>query len=557
MGSHDYAQKNEKGSLYMTKPEKIIKRNDDLSSKNSNWNSYWQQLATFCLPRKAWIDSIKITGEQLKLKTVFDSTAMRSLKTMAAGFHSNLTNPSSKWFNLRTRDMALMDSKDVSVWFKEVEDVIFGTLNSSNFDTTMQEFYLNSGCFGTGSVLTLEDAKEKVRFTEIPIEQIMIEEDAYGRVNRMYRSFNMTVQQAFDRWGANAGEAVLDKLENKPNEDMKFLHYVGPREKTQAGKEDSINMPYESIWIEVSKKHLIGEGGFKEFPYAVGRFYKDTNDVFGYSPAMDALYEIKLINAQVRTMLRASMKQSDPALVVPRRGYVLPLNLNPGAVNYRDDKIASDSLTQIPSGGNLPITFEIVQAGKQDIKDSFFVPLFQAISNITHQMTIPEVQRRVAENMVLLGPVVGRFTQEVLDPIILRVFSILWDAGDIPEPPQELQDQEMDIVYISPLAKVQRTSEIYEMQAFMQDVGMIATAKQEVIDKIKGDTFVDELATIRGINPELLASDEEVSQIRQQRAEAMAQQQQQAQMAQAAQTADVGSKALKNVKEAEAVGETE
>lgn len=500
----------------------IIKRCEDLNSDNANWQSYYQELADFCLPRKGNIMSLRTRGEKLKMNHLYDATAIISLKIMSAGFHSNLTNPSSKWFNLRTRDIRLMKLHEVMMWFKEVEDIMYGTINSSNFDTTMQEFYLGAGCFGTGAILTLEDPKEKVRFTEIPIEQIVMEEDAYGRVNRMYRKFFYTVQQAYDLWGEKAGEAVTGKVKDKPNARLEFIHYVGPRDKYISGKRDGINMPFMSMWIEKSKKHLIGQGGFLEFPYSVGRFYKDTNDVMGFSPAMDALPWIKLVNAQSKTMLRASMKAADPALILPRRGFVLPLNANPSATNYHDSKVTADAIKQMPTSANIPITLEVIKQVKTDIEKAFFVPLFQALSAVTKQMTVPEVQRRIAENMILLGPVVGRFTQEVLDPIISRVFNILWRNSEIPEPPTVLTGQEMDIVYISPLAKAQRESEIYSIEAFLTDVSAIAQAKPGCLDKINEDNAVDVIAKVRGIDPSLIRSDSEIQAIRQQRAEEQA-----------------------------------
>ena len=537
--------------------EKICTRGQELNDSNGSWHSYFQDLAKYCLPRKAWVTSQKSKGEKLKLQEVYDSTGIRALKIMAAGFHSNLTNPSSKWFNLRTRDMKTMEEKDAQLWFNDVEDIMFGALASSNFDTTMQEFYLNAGCFGTGTILTLEDVEEKIRFTEIPIEQVAFEEDSYGRVNRVFRTFPLTAQQAFDLWGDNAGEAVKEIVKKKPNEVMKFLHYVAPRDSREAGKANSANMPYMSLWIELSKKHLIGEGGFNDNPYAVGRFYKDTAEVFGFSPAMDVLPDLRLVQAQVKTMLRASMKAADPALIAPRKGFIAPLNANPGKINYFDKKNAEDTVTAFPNGGNFSLTIEVIKETQLNIEKAFFVPLFQAISNITKQMTVPEVQRRISENMVLLGPVVGRFTQEMLDPIVLRVFDILYRGGHLPAPPPSIQGQDMDVVYISPLARAQKESQIYSIQSFMKDVGLIAQANPAVIDKINTDKMVDDIAIIRGISPDLIKDDTEVEQIRQQRAEAQAQAMQQQQMAQMAQTADAGASAEKQLAEAEATKEGE
>jgi len=531
----------------MNKAEKLIKQCDDINSNNSNWKNYQEEVNSYVIPRKAWVNTPKQTGEKLKFNFLFDSTAIRALKIMAAGFHSNLTNPSTKWFNLRTRDLETMNDQAVQIWFKEVEDIMFGTLSSSNFDTTMQEFYLSVGACGTSAIYTQTDPIEKVRFTEIPTGQLAFSEDASGRVNRMYRSFPLTAQQAFDRWGNKAGKAVLDAYKDKPNDKLDFLHYVGPRNSYNPNKIDNLNMPFESIWMEKSLKHEIDQSGYREFPYSVGRFYKDSTDVMGYAPSMDVLADIKLVNIQVKTMLRAAMKQADPAYILPDKGFILPLNSNPNATNYRREGTSSADIQQLPSNGNIPITMEVIKMVQDGINQAFFVPLFRALSDITKTMTIPEIQRRIAENMVLLGPTVGRFTQDVLDTLLMRVFSILYESGELPPVPEAIQDQDLDIVYISPLAKAQRETEVYSVQSWLGDVVMVAQYKQQALDIPKEDKIVRDLSRIRGINPEYLNSEEDVAEIRKARAEAQAMQAQMEQIKQGADILKTGSEAGKNM----------
>ena len=532
----------------MTKlAEKLIRRCEGINSDNSNWRSYQEEVNSYVIPRKAWVNTMKQRGARLKMNFLFDSTAIRSLKIMAAGFHSNLTNPSTKWFNLRTRNLALMDKRGVAVWFKEVEDIIFATLSSSNFDTTMQEFYLSVGSAGTSAILIQRDPIEKVRFTEIPTGQLAFAEDANGRVNQMYRSFPLTAEQAYEKWGDKAGEAVLKTYLDKPDEKLDFLHYVGPRHIYNPNKIDNLNLPFMSVWIEKSKKELIAESGYKEFPYAVGRFYKDSTDPMGYSPAMDVSPDIKLVNAQVKTMLRASMKQADPSYILPDKGFILPLNSNPGATNYRKEGTSADDLREMPSSGNIPITIEVIKMVQDNIESAFFVKLFQALTNITKTMTIPEVQRLISENLVLLGPTVGRFTQDVLDVEIMRVFSILLDDGDLPEIPEALEDQELDIVYISPLAKAQRETEVYTIESFLGDVAAVAQYKPAALDLINEDKIIRVIAQVRGINPEILNSKESVEEIRQIRAEAEQQAMQMARIKDGVDTMKTGSEIDKNL----------
>ncbi len=530
-------------------PEEAIRRQKELDSERSNMASYWQELANWCLPRKAGITTKRTPGEQLDFHRIFDNTAITSLKIMASGFHSHLTNPSAQWFEYRMKEKALNAIKAVKVWLKDVEDIVFSTLNTSNFDGTMQEFHQGSGCFGTGSIFTERDIKTKVRFTMLPIGETFIEEDAQGRVNRVYRKFQYTVQQAFGRWGDAAGETVAKAVrEKKYSEMIDILHWIIPREKRIAGKEDALNMAFESKWVEIKKAHLIRESGFEEFPIATGRFWKETGEKWGYSPAMDVMASIRMINAEKKVIIRGAMKQVDPAISIPSRGYIMPLNMNPSGINYRNPQTAKDDLQFLQTKGKIGIGLDMIHDVKNEIEEGFYVPLFKAFSQITKQMTIPEVQRRIAENMALLGPVVGRFTQEVLDPILIRVFFILLRDGFLPEPPREIEGKEFDVIYISQLAKAQRAPEIISLEKAMGTVGQISTYIPSVLDKIDGDKITDIVWDVNGANPEALRDVDEVTAIRQSKADAAAKVEEQADMAQVAETAETISKTDKNLR---------
>lgn len=509
--------------------QRIVSNNKALTGQNGDWKSYFQDLADFILPRKAWITTVKTKGERLQFNYLYDSTAIRSARTAAAGFHSNLTNPSSKWFGLETKNKDLMKSHAIKKFFFDSRDAVLGALNSSNFDTSMQEAYMDGLVFGTLNILSQADTKKKVRFTTIPIEQCNYEEDAYGNICAIYRNFKLTPMEAYMLWGVKAGTSVMEIMgeyernneTSKAFTDMDFLHYVGPRERRDFTKGDSKNMPYESVWIAQKGKdgpELIEESGFEELPFHVGRFYKDTNDVFGFSPAMDCLADIKLINAAKRTTLRRAMKEADPPISSPYKGYMAPLNFNPAAVNYRDPKHANDKIEPLVWNSNFQITKEFMEEVKNNIMDGFYVNLFRSLSEITKQMTVPEVQHRIAEAMTELGPVVGRLTHEVHSPLILRTFFILYRNGELPPVPEELFGADFDPVYLSPLAKAQREYEMNSIDNFLARVGTIAQAKPGVLDKIDEDKTIDIMAEIAGTNPDILRSDDVVKKIRDDRA---------------------------------------
>ena len=504
--------------------KEIIENNKYLTGANGNWRSYFQDIADFCLPRKAWITSMKITGDRLKFNFLYDSVAIRGLQTMASGFHTNLTNPSSEWFSWQTRKPALMRNFDVRRWLQDVEEDMYSVINGSNFDTSAQEFYMDCGCFGTAVLFTQEDAKDKIRYKSIPIEQVNLEEDANERVCAVYRNFKLTAIQAFMLWGDKVGKSVMECVNgNKPFETFDFLHYVGPRNRRDATKSDNLNMPWESVWINVKEELKLEESGYHEFPYSVVRFWKHNTDVFGFSPAMDALADIHLRNAAKRTTMRRAMKETDPPISVPSKGFMLPLNFNPTAVNYRDPKVANDAIQALVWNSNFQISKEFMDDVKDAIEQAFYVPLFRTLSDVNKQMTVPEVQRRIAENMGLLGPVIGRFIHEGWNPMLQRTFAIRYRSGELQPAPAALAGQDMDLIYNSPLAIAQRMVKMNSIGQFLQTVAGMAQIVPNVIDKVDEDKTVDEMSRIMSITPRILRDERAVNKIREDRQKQQAQ----------------------------------
>ena len=503
--------------------EKILGQDAFLYSKDGNWRSYYQDVADFSLPRKAWITSIKATGEQLKYNFLYDVRVIRDVKKASAGFHSQLCNPASKWWGMTTRDVKYRDSRASQIYFKDCEDIQYSVMNNSNFDAEIQEHFTDDIVFGMGNVLTLDDPIDEVNYQEIPIEQYSIEEDARGRVIAMYRTFEYSAVTCWGLWGDKCSREIKDCIRDKKYYIMfKILHYVGPRDRRDVMKKDSRNMPWASMWIVKQGGHLLDESGFEEFPYSVDRFWKDANETRGYSPVMDILASVKLLNAEKRTLIKTAMMMAGPPHLLPSKGFVLPFNLNPHASNYYDpSKTTAEAFKQIESKGNIPLTVEVMKLEQDEIDQGLFIPQFESLANITKQMTVPEVQRRVAESMYLLGPAVGRMTK-TLRNILFRTYAILNRKGLLPEPPDELKGKDLEIMFLSPLAKAQRASELSNLTTFLQIAGEMGQFKPEVLDTLDADHILEIVGEVQGVDPTVFVEKKKVEEIRANRAKQQA-----------------------------------
>ena len=303
---------------------------------------------------------------------------------------------------------------------------------------------------------------------------------------------------------------------------FKILHYVGPRDRRDVMKKDSRNMPWASMWIVKQGGHLLDESGFEEFPYSVDRFWKDANETRGYSPVMDILASVKLLNAEKRTLIKTAMMMAGPPHLLPSKGFVLPFNLNPHASNYYDpSKTTAEAFKQIESKGNIPLTVEVMKLEQDEIDQGLFIPQFESLANITKQMTVPEVQRRVAESMYLLGPAVGRMTK-TLRNILFRTYAILNRKGLLPEPPDELKGKDLEIMFLSPLAKAQRASELSNLTTFLQIAGEMGQFKPEVLDTLDADHILEIVGEVQGVDPTVFVEKKKVEEIRANRAKQQA-----------------------------------
>jgi len=529
--------------------EAIIKNFDKLDSDRSNYHSLWQKLAKYCIPRKAYITKERHAGEKYAFD-VYDSTAIQSSLVLAAGLHSYLTNPASKWFVLKTQDRKFMDDQSVKMWLKEAEDKIYDVLNSSNFAQMIHETYLDLSIFGTSGLYEEEDPTDIVRFFSWPIGDIFIEEDDRGRVITVYRRFKLTARQAQLKWGDKAGEAVKKALDNK-NEQKKieFIQCVTPRYERTAGTDDAQNMPYASYYVEREKKQLISEGGYLEFPFFVPRFNKHNDDPYGSSPGMVSLPDILQLNKMDETIIRAAQIKIDPPLSVPHGGYMLPIKWKPRAVNYRTSKDPKDNITPIITGVDIPVGLEMEDRRRTIIKQNFFVDLFLLLAQ-KERMTATEVMQRVEEKMLILAPTLGRLMSELLDPIITRTLNILIRGGHIPPPPESIAGKDYVVEYTSPLARAQRFEEMKSINNAMTVIGNIAGMLPYVLDKINGDKVVDQIADLYNLSPDFINDDNTIKEIREGREEM---QQMQAEL----EAAKTGAGAMKDASQAKKNAEPE
>jgi hypothetical protein len=411
------------------------------------------------------------------------------------------------------------------------------TINRSNFYDQIFPSYKSSGVYGTSFIFEEEDIQDGARFYNMPLSQCLIVEDSKGRACEYFIEFEYTARQAEDRWGraALSSEMQEELTQNKGgNTKHKFILYIAKRVRREIQKSDKKNLPVEATWIDVKGRLIVEESGYHEFPAMVHRFDKRPFIPWGFSPAMKAMPFARILNTIAKTNLRTLMKHTDPPLALPDNAFVLPFNMNPRAVNYyKKDSMTGKDIFPFGNYGDPQAGLMGVEYYSRQVKSLMFNDVFLAFNNITKEMNNPEVMERINEKMTLLGPAVGRYLSEVLNPIVQRTIGILFRKGRFPEPPEDMMmNPEYEIDFIGALAQAQRRSELNTLVTGLTMMGQMAQFSPEVLDKVSADKVVDQVWSITGAPIHVLRDDAEIQKIREGRAEQQVQAQQMA-MAQA------------------------
>jgi len=523
----------------------IRKRLDKLEADRGTWESHWQEILDYVMPRKAEITFLRSRGEK-RTEVLFDSTAITANNLLAASLQGTLTSPSLPWFSLKLRDDDANKVRDIQIWLEDTARRMYAVFNESNFNTEVHEMYLDLCSVGTSAIF-VEEANEGflqggLHFNTLHIAEYFIQENSTGRVDTLYRKYKMTARQAVQEFGEdNVGTKIKDALKDKPDTQFNFIHAVEPT----ADYERSVDMksktklPFHSCHVCFEDKMVVRTGGYNEFPYLVPRWSKATGEIFGRSPSYNALPDIKTLNKAVEIGLKAWAKAIDPPLLVTDDGVIGRVRMTPAGITV----VRSDTAVKpLQIGSNWQITDLKENQLRTAIRQAYYSDQLQLQEG--PQMTATEVQVRYELMQRLLGPTLGRFQTEFLNPLIERVFGIMMRSDALMPRPEAMSDMNMDIEYVGPLARSQRMEEAIAVERLYQLAMQVVQIDPTVMDVIDHEQAIRMRATLLGVPKTVLRGEDEVAEIREQRAAAQQQAQEQAMAQQQADTALSQGKAM-------------
>ena len=507
-----------------TKRADLLTRWGHLRSERATWWSHWQEVTTYLLPRNGrYFEQDRNKGHR-RHNSIYDNTGTRALRTLGAGMMAGATSPARPWFRLGTADPELNRYTPVKLWLNDVTERMQLVFQKSNTYRTLHSMYEELGAFGTAGSIILPDTKTAIHHYPVTIGEYAIATDYQGRVNTLYREFQKTVGEVVREFGYKKCSTSVKNLYDRGSLDqwVTIIHAIEPRDDRERDfkKKDNMNMAYKSCYFEQGGdgEDVLRESGYKEFPAVIPRWGIAGGDIYGNSPGMEALGDIKQLQHEQLRKAQGIDYQTKPPLQVPSYMKNRDVDSLPGGVTFIDGQQGKIE-TAFNVNLNLNHLLADIQDVRQRINSSFYADLFLMLANATDtRMTATEVAERHEEKLLMLGPVLERLHNELLDPLIDNTFNRMVEAGLVPPAPEEMQGMELNVEFVSMLAQAQRAIGTNSVDRYVNSMGMIAQMKPDVLDKFDSDAWADGYADMLGVDPKLIVGGERVARIRQDRA---------------------------------------
>jgi hypothetical protein len=516
-----------------------------LQSERSSWVTHWTEISNYLLPRSGrFFVSDRNRGGR-RHNNIYDNTGTRALRVLAAGMMAGMTSPARPWFRLTLPDYHrdLMQSASVKQWLKDTTDLMLNVFARSNTYRALHSIYEELGAFGTAATVITDNYNSVLHHNTLTAGEYAIATDFNGTVNTLYREFEQRVGAVVTEFGKDNVSTTTRRMFEDGNLDawVPVVHSIEPRAERDPSKRDAKNMAFKSVYFEPgeSQDKVLREGGFRSFTALAPRWATTGGDIYGNSPGMEALGDIKQLQQEQLRKSQGIDYMTQPPLQAPTSMKSRDVDMLPGGVTFVDTAVQNAG---IRSAWEVRLDLNHLLADIQDVRErirgAFYADLFLMLANQQDaRMTATEVAERHEEKLLMLGPVLERLHNELLEPLVDQTFEKLIRAGAVPPPPQELQGVELRIEFISMLAQAQRAIGTNSIDRFVGNLGAVAQFKPDVLDKFDQDQWADAYSDLLGIDPELIVPDDKVAMIRQQRAQAQAAAAQAEQMAASAETA--------------------
>lgn len=503
----------------MTIVKDLIDEWTELSNGRMRWETYWRNVAAWVLPQTEQFDRIVSLGAQPSVqavmgtpaasersKHIYDMTSIWAIDRLTAGLISLKTPESDYWHDLSVDDdFGYEATRDEDVALEKLRDYLFKVRANpkSGFWPNHKASVKSMCAFGDGWHFIEEQQGSRVPFLyqNIPLTECYPAVDPAGRPNRMFRVFSWSAKQIVQKWGDKSGSKVLEMAADpkRMHDRVRVMHAVRPRNDESRNRLGLRGAQYASWYVLPDEEHVIGEGGYWEFPFTRYAWSNVGQRPFSEGPVAYAIAEIASLQEMGKNELIAVQTLLRPAYGVFGKNFSR-LNFNPGATN--PGLINGDGnplFAPLNSGVRPDFAQAVIESRRNNVREALYLNLWQILvqDNAGQPETATEAMLRAQEKGEMLGPT-GISMNEGLSQNIDREVSILARKGafasDSPlAMPESMQDQEVSPQFTSPLDRLRQVGQLVGAQRMVEFAALLVQNGMDpaIVARIDGDELVE------------------------------------------------------------------
>lgn len=478
-------------------PEAVLKTYQRAKERRSMWEQHWRECYDFALPlRTQKFQSGARTADKL-----FDGTAPDAVDQLAASLLSHLTPPWSRWVGLMPgTELGAEDAEAIAPKLENIAETIQSHFDRSNFTVEIHQCFLDLVTAGTACLMLEETApgeSSAFRFTAVPMFDVVFEDSAQGKLDGTLRRLELTPRELKQRY-PNAPSIGADREGGLEEIRIGVIEAVVPD-----GRGYAYLAVAEAAPGLTSDATQLAAGRFESSPFINFRWIKAPGEIYGRSPVMKALPDIKTANKVVELLLKNASINVTGIWMADDDGVLNPANIKlvPGAIIPK--AVGSKGLQPLQSPGHVDLSGIVLEDLRSRIRGSLLMEKLGQVG--ANSMSATEVLERSSDVARILGATYGRLQSELLSPLVERAMAILARRGEIPA--VRIDGRQIDIDYRSPLAKRQARDDAQNAMAWFATIRGLGLDGMAVIDGARAARW---LARAYSIPEELLRSESEI-----------------------------------------------
>ena len=452
----------------------------------------------------------------------YDDTATRSAFKYSKELVNTLVPPFIQWGKLvvskqHIRNNNITDKKllkQLDDFFIDMTNIVFEHIHASNFSLEMGKSLLEMA-ISTGVLVVEENQDESspssLNFRSIPLSQVSLEQSNSSIIENVFRNFKVKKADLINMWNGRFYKNFPNK---KDTDDITLIEGCIKFDKSLEKGKQYLNF---IVYEKDNRYNFLYKDLSNLSSWTVFREFTLPNETLGYGRGLQGIPSIAMLNY----LVLVSIRQYD-ITSINMYTYNDSSPINENMITPEPWKILSVEGTLDPVGYNtvnVQITNQAIERYQGLVKDMFVTNVLGNIDTVSAR-TATEINARRQEASINMLDVSSNLHIELFDKLFRKIIAILIKAGKLTLP--ENLDI-MDIQVISPLTREQSKAQLSKLQQVLDYT--MTYAPEDYRYAINTNQLPSDFSKLLDMNiPNIIRSEEEIQEIKQEEIELMQEQ---------------------------------